>query len=107
MKSRRRAILSAERLAGLSVAERSGPEKPAGASLPARVAERLVDGVTRGDFYILCQDNETTREQDERRILWAAGDIVENRPALSRRDQRIKDAFETFMKTGRGADRRS
>ncbi|MGO9606750.1 MAG: SDR family NAD(P)-dependent oxidoreductase [Candidatus Binataceae bacterium] len=75
-------------------------EKPAGAWLPDRVAERLVDGVARGDFYILCQDNETTREQDERRILWAAGDIVENRSALSRWDPRFKDAFETFMKTG-------
>jgi|SRR5208282_1310510 len=73
-------------------------EKPAGAWLPDRVAERLVDGVARGDFYILCQDNETTREQDERRILWAAGDIVENRSALSRWDPRFKDAFETFMK---------
>ena len=75
-------------------------EKPAAAWLPDQVAERLVEGVAHGDFYILCQDNETTREQDERRILWAAGDIVENRPALSRWDPRFKSAFETFMKAG-------
>ena len=73
------------------------PTKPAAAWSPDQVAERLIEGVTRGDFYILCQDNETTREQDERRILWAAGDIVENRPALSRWDPRFTDAFEAFM----------
>src|SRR5262245_17040161 len=55
------------------------PERPASAWLPDQVAERLIEGMRRGDFYILCQDNETSREQDERRILWAAGDIVENR----------------------------
>ena len=33
-----------------------------------------------GDFYILCPDNDVDRALDERRILWAAGDIVENRP---------------------------
>src|SRR5689334_23775631 len=32
-----------------------------------------------GDFYILCPDNDVPRALDERRILWAAGDIVENR----------------------------
>ena len=49
------------------------------------------------DFYILGQDNETTREVDERRILQAANDIIENRPALSRWDPRFKDAFDGFM----------
>src|SRR3984893_12706375 len=44
------------------------PEQPAAARLPDQVAERLIEGLGRGDFYILCQDNETTREQDERRI---------------------------------------
>ena len=37
-----------------------------------------------GDFYILCPDNDVPRWLDERRILWAAGDIVDNRPPLSR-----------------------
>src|SRR6185312_6870164 len=41
---------------------------------------------------------ETTRDQDERRILWAAGDLVENRPALSRWHPAFKEAFEAFMK---------
>jgi NAD(P)-dependent dehydrogenase (short-subunit alcohol dehydrogenase family) len=74
------------------------PDRPAAAWSPEQVAERLIHGLERGDFYILCQDNETTRDQDERRILWAAGDIVENRPALSRWHPDYKEAFDTFMK---------
>ena len=74
------------------------PQRPAAAWSPDQVAERLLQGLERGDFYILCQDNETTREQDERRILWAAGDIVENRPALSRWHPDHKEAFENFRK---------
>jgi NAD(P)-dependent dehydrogenase (short-subunit alcohol dehydrogenase family) len=73
------------------------PNKPAAAWLPDQVAERLIKGIEAGEFYILCQDNETTREVDERRILWAANDIIENRPALSRWDPKFKDAFDAFM----------
>ena len=39
-----------------------------------------------------------TRAVDERRILWAAGDIAENRPPLSRWHPDYGDAFETFLK---------
>jgi hypothetical protein len=70
---------------------------PAPAWLPDQVAQRLVEGLEAGEFYILCQDNETTCEMDDRRILWAANDIIENRPALSRWDPRFKDTFDTFM----------
>jgi NAD(P)-dependent dehydrogenase (short-subunit alcohol dehydrogenase family) len=73
------------------------PVKPAGAWSAEQVAERLIEGLGRNEFYILCQDNETTRDQDERRILWAAGDLVENRPALSRWHPDYKEAFEAFM----------
>jgi NAD(P)-dependent dehydrogenase (short-subunit alcohol dehydrogenase family) len=81
------------------VMARRMPDRPAAAWSPDQVAERLLQGLERGEFYILCQDNETTREQDDRRILWAAGDIVENRPALSRWHPGYKEAFETFMKS--------
>jgi hypothetical protein len=40
--------------------------------------------LARGAFYLLCRDTKARREQDEKRILRAAGDIIENRPALSR-----------------------
>jgi NAD(P)-dependent dehydrogenase (short-subunit alcohol dehydrogenase family) len=77
------------------------PTRPAAAWSPDQVAERLVQSLERGDFYMLCQDNETTRDQDERRILWAAGDLVENRAALSRWHPDFKEAFEAFMKMPR------
>jgi len=78
------------------------PECPPGAWKPEQVVDRMLEGVAAGEFYILCQDNETTREQDEKRILWAAGDVVENRPALSRWHPEWKDAFERFMSGRRG-----
>jgi len=76
---------------------RGRSEKPAGAWTPDQVIDMLVDGMAKGDFYILCPDNEVTRQVDERRIAWAAGDIVENRPALSRWHPDYKAAFETFL----------
>ena len=72
-------------------------EQPPGAWTSDQVVERMLDGIARGEFYILCQDNETTRAQDEKRILWAAGDIVENRPALSRWRPEWQDAFARYM----------
>ena len=55
--------------------------------------EFLFASVARGDFYILCPDNEVDRRLDEKRILWAAGDIADNRPPLSRW---YPDHAETF-----------
>jgi NAD(P)-dependent dehydrogenase (short-subunit alcohol dehydrogenase family) len=72
-------------------------EKPAGAWTPDQVIDMLVDGMGRGDFYILCPDNEVTREVDNRRILWAAQDITENRPPLSRWHAEYKEAFAAFL----------
>jgi NAD(P)-dependent dehydrogenase (short-subunit alcohol dehydrogenase family) len=72
-------------------------EKPAGAWTPDQVVDMMIDGVNQGDFYILCPDNEVTRAVDERRMLWAAGDIVHNRPALSRWHPGYKDAFQAFL----------
>ena len=75
-------------------------ERPPGAWTPDQVADRLLSGIGAGEFYVLCQDNETTREQDERRILWAAQDLIESRPALSRWHPDWKEAFERFMAGG-------
>jgi NAD(P)-dependent dehydrogenase (short-subunit alcohol dehydrogenase family) len=72
-------------------------ERPPGAWTPEQVVDRLLDGIAADEFYILCQDNETTREQDEKRIRWAAQDLIEGRPALSRWHPDWKDAFERFM----------
>ena len=71
-------------------------EKPDAAWTPEQTVDFLIESLERGDFYILCPDNDVPRAKDERRILWAAGDIVENRPPLSRWHPDYKDAFESF-----------
>ena len=76
---------------------RRGGDKPAGAWWPEQVIDFLLEALGRGDFYILCPDNDVTRAIDERRILWAAGDLVENRPPLSRWHPQYKDAFAEFL----------
>jgi hypothetical protein len=65
--------------------------------VPDQVVEMLIDGMHRGDFYILCPDNDVTRDIDNRRILWAAQDITENRPALSRWHSDFSAAFERYL----------
>jgi NAD(P)-dependent dehydrogenase (short-subunit alcohol dehydrogenase family) len=71
-------------------------EKPAAAWTPDETVDFMLDSLERGDFYILCPDNDVPRSLDERRILWAAGDIVENRPPLSRWHPDFGDAFKVF-----------
>jgi NAD(P)-dependent dehydrogenase (short-subunit alcohol dehydrogenase family) len=78
---------------------RGQAEKPPGAWTPSQVVDMLIAGMNQGDFYILCPDNEVTRAVDERRILWAANDIVKNRPALSRWHPDYKSEFEQFLKS--------
>ncbi len=73
------------------------PEKPPGAWSADQVADELVAGMGRGDFYILCPDNDVTRAMDEKRIQWMADDLILNRAALSRWDPDYKAAFETYM----------
>jgi NAD(P)-dependent dehydrogenase (short-subunit alcohol dehydrogenase family) len=75
-------------------------EKPPGAWTPNQVVDMLIAGMNHGDFYILCPDNEVTREIDNRRITWAAQDITKNRPALSRWHPDYKADFERFLKDG-------
>jgi hypothetical protein len=58
----------------------------------------MMDSLERGDFYILCPDNDVPRSLDEKRMAWAIGDIIHNRPALSRWHPDYKDAFAAFIK---------
>ena len=76
-------------------------EKPAAAWTPEQTVEFMFERLEAGDFYILCPDNDVPRALDERRILWAAGDVVENRPALSRWHPDHAAAFEAFIKQPR------
>lgn len=73
-----------------------GREHQQGAWLPDQVIDYLFAAIGNGDFYVICPDGEVSSEEDRRRITWAAGDITENRPPLSRWHPGYKDAFETF-----------
>jgi NAD(P)-dependent dehydrogenase (short-subunit alcohol dehydrogenase family) len=81
-----------------AMTSRGRAEKPAGAWTPDQVVDMLIDGMNQRDFYIICPDNDVTRRVDNRRILWAAQDITQNRPPLSRWHPDYKDAFEAFLK---------
>jgi NAD(P)-dependent dehydrogenase (short-subunit alcohol dehydrogenase family) len=72
-------------------------EKPAGAWTADEVVDFMLPKMAAGDFYILCPDNDVTREMDEKRMRWAMDDIVLNRPALSRWHPDYKDAFARYM----------
>ncbi len=76
---------------------RSGAEKPPGAWTAGQVVEFALERLGAGDFYILCPDNEVTREIDNARIAWTAGDITQNRPPLSRWHPEWKAAFADYM----------
>ena len=71
-------------------------EKPAAAWTADQTVDFMLQRLDVGDFYILCPDNDVSRPVDERRILWAAGDIVQNRPPLSRWHEDYADAFAAF-----------
>ncbi|AJY48037.1 short-chain dehydrogenase [Martelella endophytica] len=72
-------------------------EKPEGAWTPEQTVDFMLKSIAKGDFYILCPDGEVDRATDEKRMMWAMGDIVENRPPLSRWHPDYADAFKAFM----------
>ena len=80
---------------GLTRGDRA--QKPAGAWEPEQVADFMLEAINRGDFYILCPDNDVTRALDEKRMAWAIGDIIENRPPLSRWHPDYAEAFKAYL----------
>ena len=83
---------------GLTAA--SGAPKPDGAWTPQQAINFMMQSLSTGDFYILCPDNDVPRALDEKRIAWAAGDIIENRPALSRWHKDYAEGFLEFVRKG-------
>ena len=81
-----------------SMISRFIPEQPPGAWTADQTVAFMLERLSEGDFYILCPDNDVTREIDAKRIQWSADDLIRNRPALSRWHPDYKDAFEAFMK---------
>lgn len=76
---------------------RGRSEKPPGSWTPEQVIDMLVERMGNGDFYIICPDNDVTTDIDNRRILWAAEDMIRNRPALSRWHPNYADEFAAFL----------
>lgn len=72
-------------------------DKPDGAWTAEETVDFALGRLVAGDFYILCPDNETPTALDHKRIAWAAGDITENRPALSRWHPDHAEAFKAFV----------
>jgi NAD(P)-dependent dehydrogenase (short-subunit alcohol dehydrogenase family) len=72
-------------------------EQPAGAWTPEQTVDFMLERLGAGDFYILCPDNETPRALDEKRLAWAIGDIIENRPPLSRWHPGFAEAFKAHV----------
>ena len=80
------------------LAAKGRSEKPDAAWTPEQTVDFMLERLAEGDFYILCPDNDVPRTLDEKRILWAAGDIVENRPALSRWHPDYDEQYKRFLK---------
>ena len=76
---------------------RGRTDRPAGAWTPEETIDHLFARLAQGDFYVVCPDNETTPEMDRKRMAWAASDVVENRPALSRWHAGWKARFAAYM----------
>jgi len=75
-----------------------GSKKPSGAWTAEETVQYMLERLDKGDFYIICPDNDVTSAMDQARIKWAMDDVVSNRPALSRWHPDYKDEFDAFMK---------
>jgi NAD(P)-dependent dehydrogenase (short-subunit alcohol dehydrogenase family) len=80
---------------GLTKGDRA--EKPAAAWTSEQTVDFMIESIEKGDFYILCPDNDVARPVDERRMAWAIGDVIENRPPLSRWHPDYADRFKAFL----------
>ncbi|KAJ7863505.1 hypothetical protein B0H14DRAFT_2738292 [Mycena olivaceomarginata] len=78
----------------------SGAEKPPGAWTADETVGHMLARVAKGDFYVLCPDGETSPEIDQLRVMWAAADVAQGRPALSRWHRDYKALFEEYMREG-------
>jgi len=74
------------------------PQKPADAWTTDQVITFMIESLDQDDFYIICPDNGTPRELDEKRMQWNMDDILKNRPALSRWHPDFAAEYEAFVK---------
>ena len=75
-------------------------EKPGGAWTAEQVVAYMLRKMGEDKFYIICPDNDVSEEMDKKRMLWSVGDIVKERPALSRwREEWSKEVEDATAKT--------
>ena len=79
------------------------PAKPAGAWTAEQVVGFMLEGISRGDFYVLCPDEAVDRRTDELRMQWSMDDLIKNRPALSRWHPDFEAEFAAYMAAGKQA----
>ncbi|TLD26664.1 hypothetical protein PspLS_05039 [Pyricularia sp. CBS 133598] len=80
-----------------SMTSKAGAEKAPGAWHPEQVVDFLVGKMDQGSFYAICPDNDVDEAADKKRMLWAAGDVVEGRPPLTRWRDEWKDKANDWM----------
>jgi NAD(P)-dependent dehydrogenase (short-subunit alcohol dehydrogenase family) len=73
------------------------PKKPPAAWAATEVIDFMIESLAKDDFYIICPDNETPRDLDNKRMQWAMDDLINNRPALSRWHPDFAAAYEAFL----------
>ncbi len=74
-------------------------EHKPGAWMPDQLVDFFLEHLARGEFYIICPDDEVTEEMDRQRMLWAAHDLIERRPPLSRWHPEWKPAFAEWVQS--------
>jgi len=72
--------------------------KPDGAWTAEETVNYMFNRVRFGDFYIICPDNETSPELDRLSLQWAAEDVSNNRPPLSRWHPEWHPVFAEFIR---------
>jgi NAD(P)-dependent dehydrogenase (short-subunit alcohol dehydrogenase family) len=96
----RKAARDRARLNGDSAAPLGAPApKPSGAWTSEQVVDFMLAGIGEGRFYILCPDHDVSEALDRKRIAWAAGDLIEGRPPLSRWHSDYAAAFKKFSES--------
>lgn len=76
-------------------------EHKPGAWRPEQTVDYFLAGLARGEFYIICPDDEVSEEMDRERMLWAARDLIELRPPLSRWHPEWKLKFDAWVEENR------
>jgi hypothetical protein len=61
------------------------------------VADYMFSKMKEDKFYIICPDDQVTEETDKKRMLWSVGDIVNERPPLTRWRPEYKEEAEKWM----------